>query len=125
LNNYILGIKGSSLFFKLKGIEFPWSFPIDIMHLYSENIAPLMYLHWSGGFFKNSKYNDNSYNLTKKELEYIGKLMKESQTCIPLEFGRALEIYQNIILVLKLLNGATGLNYLFSVPFLKDIFIDK
>ncbi|GES94501.1 transposase domain-containing protein [Rhizophagus clarus] len=118
------GIKGANLLFKLKGIEFPWSFPTDIMHLYFENIALLMYLHWSGGFFKDNKYNKNSYNLTKKELEYIGKLMKESQTCLPLEFGRALRDISKYHTGFKAVEWRNWIE-LFSVPLLKDIFIDK
>ncbi|PKY35768.1 hypothetical protein RhiirB3_457106 [Rhizophagus irregularis] len=118
------GIKGANLLFKLKGIEFPWSFPIDIMHLYFENVAPLMYLHWSGGFFKDNKHDDNSYNLTKKELEYIGNLMKESKKCLPLEIGQAPRDISKYHTGFKAVEWRNWIE-LFSVPLLKDIFIDK
>ena len=54
---FILGIKGKSIFFKLQATKFPQSFPVDMMHLFFENITEDMYKHWHGLFF-----NDNSEN---------------------------------------------------------------
>ncbi|CAB5099842.1 unnamed protein product [Rhizophagus irregularis] len=41
IKNYV--IKGKSILFELSSIKFPRSFPIDIMHLFFENIAPQMF----------------------------------------------------------------------------------
>ncbi|GET04964.1 transposase domain-containing protein [Rhizophagus clarus] len=59
-----------------------------------------------------------------KELEYIGKLMKESQTCLPLEFGRAPRDISKYHTGFKVVEWQNWIE-LFSVPLLKDIFIDK
>jgi hypothetical protein len=52
------GVYDKSILFEFKSIEFPTSFPVDIMHGLFENIAPAMLRHWSGTFFKEN-YNNN------------------------------------------------------------------
>ncbi|CAJ0634073.1 7819_t:CDS:2 [Entrophospora sp. SA101] len=51
-------LNGQSILFELKSIEFPASFPVDIMHGLFENIAPSMLQHWSGTFFKDDQSSD-------------------------------------------------------------------
>src|SRR6266540_6507353 len=49
----ILGIKEKSILFELQSIKFPKSFPIDIMHLFFENVASHMFKLWP---YKKLKY---------------------------------------------------------------------
>lgn len=72
---------------KLKSIRFPWSFPIDIMHLYFENIAPHMFGHWSRTFFKDLS-ETNNYELSKAQWENIGKQLHKMKSDMPSEIGR-------------------------------------
>jgi hypothetical protein len=65
ITTFFIGIKGLSELYKLKTILYPWSFPTDIMHLFFENVAPQMYAHWTGKFFKDNstvcpRYNEPS-----------------------------------------------------------------
>src|SRR6266542_1991856 len=83
----ILGIKEKSILFELQSIEFPRSFPIDIMHLFFENVAPHMFKLWSNQFFKNNS-NILPYILPKYSSEQISQKMNENKKNILLEFGR-------------------------------------
>src|SRR6266511_682185 len=75
----ILGIKGRSILFDLKSIEFPRSFPIDIMHLFFENVVPQMFKLWSNQFFKEDNLNNLSFPfiLSKSFWEEIGQIMNK------------------------------------------------
>ena len=55
----IIGIKGHSILFNLKSIQFSLSFPINFMHLIYENIAGYMFKLWIGKFFPNGSNQDN------------------------------------------------------------------
>lgn len=78
------------MLFELKSILFPWSFPIDIMHLYFENIAPTMYSLWSRKFFKNNQSTNclYSYELNNESLINIGEIMSGAKKDMPIIFGR-------------------------------------
>ncbi|GBC01029.1 hypothetical protein RclHR1_40380001 [Rhizophagus clarus] len=52
------GINGCSILFELKSIKFPQSFPIDIMHLFIENISINMFKHWNEAYFKDQLLNN-------------------------------------------------------------------
>ena len=54
----IIGITGRSVLLDIRTTQFPICFPIDIMHLFYENIAPYMLKHWMGSFFKDPTLND-------------------------------------------------------------------
>jgi hypothetical protein len=82
----LLGIAARSILLNLKSLKFPRAFPIDIMHLFFENISINMFKHWSGMFFKNS--NNEGYIISNTIWKAIGKTIKESRRDIPLEFGR-------------------------------------
>src|SRR6266508_3399822 len=75
----ILGIKGRSILFELKSIEFPRSFPIDIMHLFFENVTPQMFKLWSNQFFKEDNLNNLSFPfiLSKSSWKEIKKIIKK------------------------------------------------
>ena len=83
----ILGIKEKSILFELQSIEFPRSFPIDIMHLFFENVASHMFKLWSNQFFKDNS-NILPFILPKSSWEEIGQKMNENKKNILLEFGR-------------------------------------
>ena len=69
-------MKDRSILFELKSIEFPTSFPIDIMHGLFENIAPAMLRHWSGTFFK--KDISSEYVLSNSIWKEIGNIMEKN-----------------------------------------------
>ena len=117
------GIKGSSEILKLKSLKFPWSFPTDIMHLFFENVAPHMYLHWSKCFFKEIYSNDN-YTLSKSEWEKIGNQMSSFKNEMPSDIGRP---PRNIF---KHHNGFKAVEWrnwitLFSLPLLKQYLTER
>jgi len=72
---------------ELKSISFPRSFPIDIMHLFFENIAIHMFKHWTDTFYKNIDINE-SFILSNNIWKEIGNIMHSSRKQMPLEFGR-------------------------------------
>ena len=75
-------IKGKSILFELLSIKFPRSFPIDIMHLFFENIVPQMFRLWSSHFFKDDSSNITPYTIAKPSWDMIGKLMENNKTKI-------------------------------------------
>ncbi len=103
----ILGIKKKSILFELQSIEFLRSFPIDIMHLFFENVAPHMFKLWSNQFFKDNS-NILPFILPKSSWEKISQKMNENKKNILLEFERPLAIYLNITQDIKLKNGPIG-----------------
>src|SRR6266511_1011364 len=86
----ILGIKRRSILFELKSIEFPRSFPIDIKHLFFENVALQMFKLWSNQFFKEDNLNNLSFPfiLSKSSWEEIRQIMNKNKKSVLLEFER-------------------------------------
>ena len=119
----ILGIKEKSILFELQSIEFPRSFPIDIMHLFFENVAPHMFKLWSNQFFKDNS-NILPFVLPKSSWEEIGQKMNENKKNIPLEFGRP---PRNIFKHHAGYKAEEWANWitLYSVPLLKSHLQDK
>jgi len=72
--------------FELASIEFPASFPVDIMHGLFENVTPAMFRHWSGTFSKENQ--DSDYILPSSFWVEIGRLMEKNRKNMPLDFGR-------------------------------------
>lgn len=72
----LTGTKRRSIFFELNSIIFPWSFPIDAMHLFYLNVAKHMRDHWRGNYFnwetrnptgeKRSKTRESKFRDTKE-----------------------------------------------------------
>jgi hypothetical protein len=60
------------------------------MHLYFENIAPHMYLHWNKKFFKEEIYLNDNYGLSKSGWKKIGNQMNSFKNEIPSDIGRPL-----------------------------------
>src|SRR6266542_4174766 len=86
----ILGIKGRSILFELKSIKFSRSFPIDIIHLFFENVAPQIFKLWSNQFFKEDNLNNLSFPfiLSKSFWKEIEQIINKNKKSVPLEFGR-------------------------------------
>jgi hypothetical protein len=89
------------------------------MHLFFENIAPHMYLHWSKNFFKQEVYSDDNNILSKSEWEMIGKQMNSLKNEMPTEIGRPPRD------IFKYHNGFKAVEWrnwiiLFSLPLLKQ-----
>ena len=74
--------------FELSSIVFPRSFPVDIMHLFFENIAPQMFKLWSAHFFKDNDLNKTPFIISKTSWDMIGILMQNNKKNMPLAFGR-------------------------------------
>lgn len=90
------------------------------MHLFFENVAPLMYSHWNNAFFK--EYNSiDDFIIEKERLMEIGKKLKLSRMEMPSSIGRPpRDIY-------KYNSGFKAVEWrnwiiFFSLPILKDIF---
>ena len=83
-----LGIKGRSILFELSSIKFPRSFPVDIMHLFFENVAPQMFKLWTSRFFKDDNLNATPFIIPKSSWKAIGVQMQNNKKNMPLGFGR-------------------------------------
>ena len=58
------------------------------MHLFFENIAPLMFSLWSNSFFKD-EIEHKEYNLSRNEIKEIGETMASIKKYMPLDIGKA------------------------------------
>ncbi|CAG8591204.1 4690_t:CDS:2 [Gigaspora margarita] len=73
-------------------IQFPASFPLDIMHLIFEGAAMQMYKHWSGIFYSDKSLNNTENNpqtLSKIIWKNIGNILEINKKSMPSEFGRS------------------------------------
>ena len=84
----ILGIKSKRILFELSSINLPSSFPVDIMHLFFENVISQMFKLWSAHFFKDDNLNTTLFNISKFSWDSIGLLMQNNKKNMPLVFGR-------------------------------------
>jgi hypothetical protein len=104
-------LAGSDLCIYISGswsTQFPACFPVDIMHLFYENVTPYMLRHWMGTFFKDSTLNNQPYTLNNKQWSEIGANMNAIKKSIPTEFGRPHEIYFIITMGIKQKSGLLG-----------------
>jgi hypothetical protein len=84
------GIKGTSVLARLSTISFPDSFPYDFMHLIWENVVKNLHLLWFGDFKGlGTGSARQSYKLSPKVVEAIGKESAASGASIPYAFGAA------------------------------------
>ncbi|POG58182.1 hypothetical protein GLOIN_2v1468428, partial [Rhizophagus irregularis DAOM 181602=DAOM 197198] len=114
-----LGVTGRSVLLEIETTRFPTCFPIDIMHLFYENIALYMLKHWMGCFFKDSILNDQPYVINNKQWTEIGIEMETVRKSIPTDFGRP------PLNILHHHNGYKAEEWaswitLYSLPLLKD-----
>ncbi|RIB06185.1 hypothetical protein C2G38_1910086, partial [Gigaspora rosea] len=113
------GLNGRSILFELNSIEFPISFPVDIMHVLFENVAPAMLRHWSSTFFKDSQISNADYILSNSDWTKIVKIMESNRKNMPLNFGRPLIDIQRHSAAFK---AEDWLNWvvLYLLPLLQD-----
>lgn len=80
-----IGINARSVLSHLKSVDFPSSFPYDIMHLLLENLVPNMVYHWTGTF-KWLDQGSGSYKLLNEVWKTIGVATAEGTKTIPSRF---------------------------------------
>jgi hypothetical protein len=121
---FVLGVNGRSILLELRSIEFPTSFPVDIMHALFENIAPAIFRHWTGVFYKGNQDDDSDYILSGSAWMKIGKIMESNRTNMPLEFGRPPINIQRHSTAFK---AEDWLNWiqLYSLPLLQDFLPER
>lgn len=118
-NKKNLGIKGRSILFELNSIRFPRSFPVDIMHLFFENIAPHMFRHWIGKFYpKDDGRNSNEYTISSKTWIEISEIMEQNRPSMPPDIGRPPRSIIKHSAGFKAVEWANWIT-LFSLPLLK------
>ena len=80
------GIKGVPLLASLNTLNFPFSFPLDFMHLIFENLIPNLIRHYTGTF-KDLNSSIENYILSKEVWIEICKAGSASGDTIPSSFG--------------------------------------
>ncbi|KAI5803887.1 hypothetical protein EDC01DRAFT_594439, partial [Geopyxis carbonaria] len=83
------GIRGKSVLLSLPSLDFPRSFPPDIMHLFFENIVPAMFRHYQGRLAKFVSTND-PWNISPDNWKRIGEAFEKSRGTFPGSFGDGL-----------------------------------
>jgi hypothetical protein len=78
------GIKSYSVLWELSSIVWPWSFPIDNMHLFFLNIASYMRDHWRGNFFSWERSGNGKTSASKFK-------NSEEQYCLSPETWKAMD----------------------------------
>ena len=84
----LCGLRHRSPFFELNSVNFPLSFPVDIMHLIFENVIRTLYKLWHGEFFKHDSETPD-IRISDAVWSRIGHDMESSRKLIPTSFGRA------------------------------------
>ena len=97
------GVSQYSSLYELATIDFPRSFPNDIMHVVFENVVPKLYKWWTGAFLKKKDdmnveseiyVEENDKIVLDKEnkniWKIIGQNMSSSRSTIPTSYGRSL-----------------------------------
>lgn len=85
------GVNRLSIFLRNPSFQFPDSFPYDIMHLFFENVCPLLCDQWTGSRkFKNIEPADPGYRLAPHIWEQIGEETARAYKTIPSEFVGAM-----------------------------------
>lgn len=85
------GINYLSIFAELPTIQFPRSFPIDVMHLVYEGLAQQMVSHWRGDFFTGAAAAAGALDcvMPSKVWKQIGEELSSCRVEFPTAFGRA------------------------------------
>jgi Transposase family tnp2 len=85
------GINRLSMVLRIGSLKFPMHFPHDIMHLFFENLCPLLCEHWTGSRrFKNTDPVNSGYRLAPHIWEQVGRETAAAYKTIPSEFVGAL-----------------------------------
>ena len=87
------GVAQYSVFYQLDTIDFPRSFPNDVMHLIFQNVVPKMVRWWTGEFLKTDEDGRrfaDELTIPRSNWRLIGKDMENSLRSIPSSYGKAL-----------------------------------
>ena len=91
------GVSRLPIWCELDSVVFPWSFVLDEMHLFWENVIILLFNHWRGRFFnrrdskaRKFKKTDDIYNIDPSNWSLIGEGMERSKEDFPTAWGDAL-----------------------------------
>jgi hypothetical protein len=85
------GVHRQSMLLRIPSLEFPYSFPHNIMHLIFENICPLLCEHWTAsGRFKNTEPSDPGYRIAPHIWSQIGLETTKAYRTIPSIFVGAM-----------------------------------
>ncbi|KAJ8091123.1 hypothetical protein PM082_024604 [Marasmius tenuissimus] len=80
------GIKGTSIFYNLSSVIYPYSFPFDFMHLVFENNAKNLISLWTGTY-KDLDEGSGEYEFKAGIWETVGKETLAAGKHIPSAFG--------------------------------------
>ena len=80
------GIKGIPVLSSLNTLNFPFSFPLDFMHLIFENLIPNLVRHYTGTF-KDLDSGIEDYKLLEEVWSEICEAGSASGDTIPSSFG--------------------------------------
>ena len=80
------GIKGVPLLTSLNSLNFPFSFPLNFMHLIFKNLIPNLIRHYTGTF-KDLDSGIEDYQLSKEVWSEICEAGSASGDMIPSSFG--------------------------------------
>jgi len=84
----IYGIRHVSQLLRLRSINFPRSFPVDVMHLIFENVIQTLHKIWSSKFFSDDS-GENEIVISEAVWKRLGGDMDSSRKLIPASYGRA------------------------------------
>ena len=90
------------------------------MHLFFENVAPLMYSHWNNTFFKDCNIIDD-FIIEKEKLMEIGEKLKLSGIEMPSSIGRSPRDIYKYNAGFKAVEWRNWIIF-FSLLILKDVF---
>ncbi|KAA8892757.1 hypothetical protein FN846DRAFT_1009581, partial [Sphaerosporella brunnea] len=76
------GIRGPAILQHLKSLDFPRSFPPDLMHLMYENVVPALFQH-----FRGFVITDDPWNIVPDDWTAVGNAFEDSAGFYPLAFG--------------------------------------
>ncbi|KAA8914894.1 hypothetical protein FN846DRAFT_770669 [Sphaerosporella brunnea] len=80
------GIRGPTILQQLRSLDFPRSFPPDLMHLMYENVVPALFRHFRGVFF-SSNVKRRSTVSGKNDWTVVGNAFEDSAGFYPFAFG--------------------------------------
>ncbi|KAA8903431.1 hypothetical protein FN846DRAFT_752436, partial [Sphaerosporella brunnea] len=98
------GIRGPTILQELQSLDFPRSFPPDLMHLMYENVIPAIFRSEKLAKFVET---DDPWNIIPEDWMEIGKAFDKSATLYPLAFGEPMRNFTRHCHELKAAEWAT------------------
>jgi hypothetical protein len=94
------------------------------MHALFENVAPHMFRHFIGKFFKNEILNNTEYKISKNKWNEIEKIIEYNKKAMPISFGRPLINIQKYYSSFKAEEWCNWI-ILYSLPLLQNYLSEK